>query len=770
MRPSFIRYRLSVCLGSILLLTAAVGVSCRARSAPIPLRPDSAPAPNATWAFVPPTDTFSPDALLDLRSLNEKTAGESGFLRRSADGNSFVNGKGTPIRFWAVDEYVQNTDDDAMLAHKARWLAKRGVNMVRVHTQIAPTAPESAITDVDEKEVNRIWRLVAAMKKEGIYTTISPYWGIHVKAQKNWNIPGVAAGQELGSLVFLDPTLQSGYRAWLKALYAGPNPRTGMSLAADPAVAIIQIQNEDSLLFWTGQDIKGEQLARLQARFGVYLTKKYGSLVKANAAWGGETPGTDEFQAKQGDAFDKGKVGIYIVWQWTQKQSGYRQKRLSDQLAFYTETMRDFNAETGKYLRETLGCKQLVNAGNWRPADPTLLFDAERYSYGANEVMAVNRYFDGLHTGPQNGWAINAGDTFANNSVLFDPRGMPTSIKQPVGYPMILPEMEWVSPTLYQSEGPFLTAAYQSLSGVDASYFFADGDVPEWQPAILGNNLPGKWNIATPMQLGQFPAAALLFRGGYLKEAQPVVHEERAVEDIWERRSPLIAEEGGYDPNRDSGDLPARSAVKTGVDPLAFLVGPVEVVYGGDPAKSRVAPDLASHIDGRHKLVTGGTGEERLNYDKGIAVVNAPKAQGATGFLARAGGKIALTDVSIQSSDEYATVAVVSMDGVPIRTSRKILVQVGTTARPTGWQDKLADASAADERGAKRQVVATGANPWAVRQSAITLTVRNAAIRSMVVLDANGMATRTMPLARAKSGAGAVTFAVPPDTLYVILR
>src|SRR4051794_33841214 len=63
-----------------------------------------------TWAFAPPRDSFSPNALLDLRSLNEKTAGESGFVQRTPEGD-FALGNGKPVRFWAVDEYVQNVDD-----------------------------------------------------------------------------------------------------------------------------------------------------------------------------------------------------------------------------------------------------------------------------------------------------------------------------------------------------------------------------------------------------------------------------------------------------------------------------------------------------------------------------------------------------------------------------------------------------------------------------------------------------------------------------------
>ena len=35
--------------------------------------------------------------------------------------------------------------------------------------------------------------------------------------------------------------------------------QTGLPLAKDSSVAIIQLQNEDSMLFWTMQGIKGAQ-------------------------------------------------------------------------------------------------------------------------------------------------------------------------------------------------------------------------------------------------------------------------------------------------------------------------------------------------------------------------------------------------------------------------------------------------------------------------------------------------------------------------------
>jgi hypothetical protein len=186
-------------------------------------------ADTGAWPFDPPVETFRSDALPDLRSLNEKTAGVSGFLQRTPDGD-FALGDGKPVRFWAVNEYVQNLEGTDAVAHEARWLAKRGVNMVRVHAVLVPKEEGSKITDVDQTEVDRIWTLVAAMKKEGIYTTISPYWAIPVKIMKSWNVPG-GADQSAAGLLFWDRTLEPGRRArvppGLPSAWNGGRPVSG---------------------------------------------------------------------------------------------------------------------------------------------------------------------------------------------------------------------------------------------------------------------------------------------------------------------------------------------------------------------------------------------------------------------------------------------------------------------------------------------------------------------------------------------------------------
>jgi hypothetical protein len=717
-------------------------------------------SPTETWAFQPEPDDYDKRAKLDLRYLNEKVAGKSGFVRLSPNGQDFVRGDGQPIRFWAVNSYVWRKGT-AALQDNARFLAKRGVNMVRWHGQIAANTPESQLTDIDKTARDQLWQAVAAMKREGIYLTVSPYYAFALEPKPQWGIP--RDSKNLHGLLFFDPKLQAAYKQWLRQLLEPVNPYTGIPLKDEPAIALIQLQNEDSLLFWTVSQIQGRDLDLLSRQFGDWLQKKYGSLEKASQAWQGASV--------KGDDFDRGLVGFNNLWEMTRPQQpdGGRGKRFADQTEFWTETMRQFNGGMARFLRQEIGAKQLINAGNWRTADTARLNDAERYSYTATEVLGVNRYYTGgIHQGKYSSWAIVNGDRFSNRSVLFDPLALPINLKQVAAHPIVVPESSWVPPLGYQSEAPFIVAAFQSLSGVDGFYWFAMNE-PQWQqPASANGYLPslGKWIINTPELLGNFPAAALMYRQGYIQQGQPVVRERRSLEDLWQRRLPLISEEPAFDPNRDQEIAGKSPDFPQGVNPLAFLVGAVEVTYGTSAARSQVL-DLSPYINRKLRTVRSNTGELTWNYGQGTCILDTPKAQGATGFLKTA-GEIKLSQVTIDSGNDYATVLAVSLDGQPLSQSRKLLVQVGTIARPTGWQQR--QTTWKDDNGQQLsgfEVVDYGRAPWRLVRNNLAVAINNPSLTQATVLDMNGMARGKVPL---KRDSQKVSLRFPADAMYLLLE
>jgi hypothetical protein len=64
------------------------------------------------------------------------------------------------MRMWAVgtDAFVNRSREE--MAQHARFLAKVGVNMVRIHTDLNGAVKGSKVTDVDHKMIGHIRRKV----------------------------------------------------------------------------------------------------------------------------------------------------------------------------------------------------------------------------------------------------------------------------------------------------------------------------------------------------------------------------------------------------------------------------------------------------------------------------------------------------------------------------------------------------------------------------------------------------------------------------------
>ena len=643
-----------------------------------------------TWAFDPGPDTFSPAAALDLSYLNEGRAGETGFVRRSEDGASFVRGDGTPIRFWAVNTTVARKGLPALREH-ARFLAKRGVNMVRLHGQIAQArARGGGIEAIDTRQRDQLWQLVAAMKEAGIYVTFSPYFphAVHENAARRWTVPQDSPG--LTGMIYFDPVLQSAYKGWLRQTLTPVNPHTGLALKDDPGLAILQMQNEDSLLFWTVNSLRGREARLLAARFGTFLTRKYGSLDAARAAWdGAAAPGPIDEMI---DDWQTGVIALSKIWHLTSEvDPGSAAARLRDQAEFLTTTMRDWHVEIARFLKDEIGARQLFNAGNWKTADPIVLDDLERYSYAAGEVIGVNRYVGALHKGEKRGWAIRAGDRFREERCPGPPAG--SAHRTPPTSRL----------SLYHHRNPLGAADVATIRRPDP-----DGGLPGFDRGrrqLLVFNRRGPVACAAPRQsppaqhrqmgAGNTPADRRLPRRS--ADLSPGPGRRGAARDrrpspaaaLWDRARPVAATKQGKDPNRDDildrvGPLfRSDDANPATASPYSFLAGPVHVVFdSNDP--TFVHPDLDDLVDEDRQVARSVTGELEWNWRERVVTINAPRAQGVVGALSSR-SVFELQDVRIESDAEYASILVVPLDEEPIGASDVCWSRsAASPARPVG--------------------------------------------------------------------------------------
>ncbi len=724
-----------------------------------------------SWPFVPGEEAFADNAMLDLRRLNEEQSGESGFVRLTQSGNDFLRGDGRRIRFWAVGTDMYRRSPEEMDRH-CRFLAKMGVNLARLHARVPNVKEGAKISDLDEKEVEGIFRFVQAAKQNGIYVLISPYYGHH-PVPESWELPDYTGVQPWG-VIFVEPRMQEAYKTWTRHLYTTVNPHTGLAIKDDPTVAFLQVHNEDSLFFWTQSRMSDAHKKQLGRHFATWLVEKYDTLEAAFIRWGRSA------RRHEHDDLKNSVAGVFDVYFLTRPWTGGMSRRIKDQVEFMARFQREFYRGMGEFLREELGCKQLLNATNWRTADDSRLKALERYSYHALDFDAENEYVgsDYQHVGENDGYRIDPGHYLVNESVLFKPLELSVNYRQERGKPFMVTETSWKHPNRYQSEGPFLISAYQSLNGLDAVFWFSCNEAtwhldPRRTFWKVGDSYAlTKWSCSTPMLVGMFPANAVQHRLGLLETPEPLVMDIRQLRDLWMRRTANIEDNEIY------GDARKQPELEPGWEPkfdgqinrAAFLAGPVLSRLGGSPDNSK-GGEISEFLDAEAGTIRSVTGQHLWDYRKGVCTVDAPAAQGVTGFLAKAGGAFELSAISIQSTTDYATIQAVALDRKPLAESRRILVQTGTVARLGGWLTK--DARVPFEQGGEskpidgEQIVATGSPPWRIANLEAKLTIRNPNLVKALALNPSGYRTGEVELRQVDGG---VELTLPPDALYTIVR
>jgi len=283
-----------------LLLSLAGPALAQAPAAPPPA------APPALFPFVLPWDDAAPGTATDVSFLNARPAGVNGYI--TARSGHFVEGKtGKRIRFlgtnFAAKSAFPSHDDAVQVAAR---IAKLGINLVRLHHMdnggwgTGTTLWDARFKDhqhIDSAQLDRLDFLVAQLKKNGVYSNIN----LHV-SRSFTEADGFPAGVSLipdfdKRVDEFDRRMISLQKDYARALLTHVNPYTHLSYAKDPAVAVVEINNENSLVSDWGP--LGEGLGGLPEPFrgelvgfwNGWLTKKYRTDAGVQAAWtAGLTP------------------------------------------------------------------------------------------------------------------------------------------------------------------------------------------------------------------------------------------------------------------------------------------------------------------------------------------------------------------------------------------------------------------------------------------------------------------------------------------------
>jgi hypothetical protein len=591
---------------------------------------------------------------VDLSFLLDAPAGKHGFVR--AQGAHLVTGDGKRIRFWGVNVtdwskgsiMVPSKEDSPLWAAT---LARFGVNCARFQFLDLPT-PRGLIDGkrddtraLDPEVFDREDFFIAELEKRGIYINFNLLVGRPFKAgdgvQDYQKIREGAKGISL-----YDPRIIELQKEYAKQLLAHYNPYTKSEYRNDPAVAMVEINNENALWVgshgptpyydheladlynaWLRKNLNAEDLKKLRDIAGVSVDDPVPLLQNRNQI---ETAPKERFYAES---------------------------------RFFHDTQRGYWEDMRDYLAKTLGVKSLImttaDHGHTSSGYPLLLATS---SFDTN---------DG-HTYWQHDWENKIKAPMVNDP--FNSTVVELSRTAVAGKPYTVSEVNNPFPNGWASEGIPILAAYGNFQDWDAIiwYTFEPKVASDWKPYI-----GDAFDISLdPVKMPQLAAGALMFLRGDVSPANSVVLRSYTRDQIFDSALLLPATDRPY---------------FTPGFPLAVPLEHGSRILSLDGAS--VPPVVMPKVTNPVVSDTNQLAWYNSSAMTGLVTVDTPRSQALIGFV-KANGK-SVTNLSADIQNRFCTIAITSLEPEPISRASRLLLTLGSRVENEGmrWNDRRSNLS-----------------------------------------------------------------------------
>ena len=494
--------------------------------------------PLALRALNPMFGTFPDSSMVDFSFLLDPPAGKHGFVEVTEDGNFRIAKTGERIRFWGVTVAANHVDvEKARIAEAVDVIARSGCNLLRLHEldnrggeqynlvrrniidEAYPNNNKSTVFDEEYRDRVDYWISCAQQKGMYVYLVVRGYRTF----REGDGVPNAdKLDRSAKPYAFFDPRLIELQKQYANEwLIQHVNPYTGVPNGLNPAVALIEVENEDSLFFghvdW--REFVEPYRANFKKMWNDWLIKEYKDTAGLRKAWtndkgecalpGGESPeaGTVEVPLMSIKAL---KDIASIPWMDPLKSPA----RTRDGARFAAQLQRDYFVTLRDFLHAK-GCRApftaVVHAGvvmdSWT-ATRELDFAGE------------NAYLDHPSFSPGATWV---GRAFYSNKNYIKETGLWSLGQHMARYswedvPLVCREWATCWPNDYRSSAAFDIASYSLLQDYDGLIHFAyyTWGNPDMIQAFGPQADPARW--------GLFGYAAYLFERGLIApEARPVV-------------------------------------------------------------------------------------------------------------------------------------------------------------------------------------------------------------------------------------------------------
>jgi len=609
------------------------------------------------------------DSLVNLAFLLDAPAGKGGFIGISNGHLAKPNGE--RFRIWGVNVTAAScfpSKEDAPVV--ARHLARFGINCVRFHFLDSNWAAGLFVAGredtraLDPQQLDRFDYFVSELKKQGIYTNINLNVGRNFRkgdGVKDYEYLGLAK-----VLNYFDEHIQALHKEYAEQLLTHYNPYTKSQYRHEPAVAVVELVNENSIVeAWFSDRLLGKNTEKrpgtwtdITAWYADQLTQRYNQWLKDRL------PSTELKALREMTGVKEGE----LIPRLTQKQFAAAPKdRFHLEAAFYIELERDYFQKMYRYLKEELGLRSLVvgtsDHNHGKTGYPLLTSTSQMdvvdgHVYWQHPSYSVDPKTKRRTFSIKNTPMVNA----PSNSTVVQ-----LSRSAVAGKPYTVSETNHPFPNEYACEGIPILAAYSAFQDWDGIflYTFEHKEPGEWKASQ-----PGHFEIRPdPVRMTNLAASALMFLRGDVRSAITTIPRSYSIEQVREGiRSPYS--EGPCFTPGFSPSIPLLHATR--------IIG-FDKESGAYPKVTQDSP------------VVSDTNELAWYYSaqiKGLVTVETERTQALIGFVKD--HDKTLKNLSAAVENDFCTILLTSLDSQPISSSRRLLLVATARSANTGmiWNEK----------------------------------------------------------------------------------
>jgi len=591
---------------------------------------------------------------VDVSFLLDAPAGKHGFVK--VEGGHLVTGDGQRIRFWGVNvtDWSRGSRQIPSKQDAPLWaatLARFGVNSVRFQFLDLET-PRGLIKSgqgntqtLDPEQFDREDFFIAELEKRGIYIDFNLLVGRPFSEGDGVRDAKLLREGAKGTSLF-DARLIELQKQYAQQLLTHENSYTKRAYTADPAVAIVEINNEDAInVGYRGPSpFYDMELADIYNRWlGKHRTPEQMSSLRKLAGVSGDAP-------------------VPLINRRGQSAQT-PPERFYTEAEFYDQLQRDYFSDMEHYLKQTLGSKSLVMAtadhshsGSGYPillaSESMDIIDGHTYwqhpEYYVKKLPMVND--------PYNSMVVEL-----SRSAI-------------AGKPYTVSEVNEPFPNDYAGEGIPILAAYASLQDWDGIfwYTFEPKIDPAWKPYV-----GDPFDISLdPVKMPELAEGALMFLRGDVSKARGVSDRSYAQKQVFDSML-LPSNERPYFTEGFPLFLPLDKEVR-----ISLLNGAPTAPFGVTAAPDPIVSDT--------QQLAWYTNPQKT----GLVTVDTARTQALIGFV-KAESK-SVSNLAAQIDNRFCTILLSSMDSQPIANGAKLLLIAGGPVENSGqtWNSAGTDLTA----------------------------------------------------------------------------